>query len=1091
MTTAPAGTRATLEVLAAPLRRLQAASRVAIGAGLLTLVLGVGAWLAAIGWFDPPYWVLVAWSAALATLLIGGLKAWHNRGTLSAKSLTHSLEASGRWRAGQLGALLDAPAAGTSSALLAAADRAEAETLKREGNTALGDLRRAWRRRAAGGGLLLGAGIIVFVSADPMAGTARALWHPRAAWEATVAPVRLAVSSEAVDRGDSVTFRVEAVGRRTATLWTRSPGESWKPERLALDSAGRARVASGPLLNDLFARVTAGRRRSDTLAVTVRLPAFLAALELMARYPAYLRTPDEPLPLTGDTVLIPAGTVIETAGRATARLDGARWTAAARSFPMNVSGERFSGRFRPPSSGSYRLSVTTSRGSPLAGDTIAIPLTIVPDLPPVVAVPVPGRDTVAPLSLRLALVIDVRDDYGLRTLTLRARRARRIGEVDTVPPLAIPLPGDVPDRAILTWQFDLNGMGLLPGDTLRYLVEAVDNSPRSQVGRSREYLLRLATMSEVRAAARAASSAVAERLDSLTRTSERLERRTEDLSRERRRGETAGSSPGDRSLSFEDAERAETAARQQQQLLEEAEALRDALEELQQSSREAGLTDPEWQSRMAEIREQLDRALSPELRARLDDLQRALQDLDAERTRQALEQLASAQRELREALERSRELFRRAALEGDMTNLADEASDLARDQDEWNREAPATDSTTAAALENELAARADSLAAALQELGQQLEEDGAHQAMEQAADQAAQAAELMQQAAAGAAEGRMQQARQQGRQAQQQLQSLGDQLQQQRNQLQDQWRQEVVAALDRGLSESSSLLEEQLAVAQSSRDGADAGRQRAEQGAVEEGVDKLMQRMQALSGTNALVSPEIATALAEASRQMQLSREALSTGAPNEREATTRAGQAADALNAAAYLMLRARGDVSGSGSGSGLTEAMEQMSQMAQQQGQLSQQAGSLLPMVGQSGVRSELQRLSAEQRRLAEQLERLQAQGNVPQAGPLAQEAYELARRLEEGRLDRQTVERQERLFRRLLDQGRTIQGAERDDRKERQSRSPRGDSVRLPPALRARLEGAGDELRLPSWEELQRFSPEERRLVVEYFRRLTDGG
>ncbi len=116
------------------------------------------------------------------------------------------------------------------------------------------------------------------------------------------------------------------------------------------------------------------------------------------------------------------------------------------------------------------------------------------------------------------------------------------------------------------------------------------------------------------------------------------------------------------------------------------------------------------------------------------------------------------------------------------------------------------------------------------------------------------------------------------------------------------------------------------------------------------------------------------------------------------------------------------------------------------------------------------------------------MRGEGNMPGAGDMADEAQELARRLEAGRLERQTVERQQRLFRRMLDAGRTLQGREEDEKKERQSTTATGDSVHLPPALRARLEDDGDRLRVPTWEELQQFSPEERRLVVDYFRRLS---
>ncbi len=223
---------------------------------------------------------------------------------------------------------------------------------------------------------------------------------------------------------------------------------------------------------------------------------------------------------------------------------------------------------------------------------------------------------------------------------------------------------------------------------------------------------------------------------------------------------------------------------------------------------------------------------------------------------------------------------------------------------------------------------------------------------------------------------------------------------------------------------------------------------------------------------------------------MQKGREALSTAAPNPREAGRRAGEAVDALNSAAFTLLRSRGSVEGSQSGSGLQEAMEQMSQMAQQQGQLGQQAGGLLPMMGQGGgPQEQLRQLGAQQRALAERLERMRAGGQMPGAADMAQEAKDLARTLEAGRLDRQTVERQERLFRRMLDAGRTLQGQEQDEKQERQSTTAKDDSVRLPPALRTRLQGNDPLLRLPSWEELQQLSPEDRRRVVEYFRRLSE--
>jgi hypothetical protein len=302
----------------------------------------------------------------------------------------------------------------------------------------------------------------------------------------------------------------------------------------------------------------------------------------------------------------------------------------------------------------------------------------------------------------------------------------------------------------------------------------------------------------------------------------------------------------------------------------------------------------------------------------------------------------------------------------------------------------------------------------------------------------------------------------------------------------------VVTALDQALAETSRLAERELKVQEQLKGGGDAnGRVRAEQGAIEEGVQRLLEQVRKAGGKNALVPPDIGASLGAAQKQMQRTREAIANATPNAREGAEQAGGAVDALNAAAYQLVRARGDVQGAGSGSGLAEALERMAQLAQQQGGLGQQGAGMLPMAGNGALREQLRQLGLKQRALAEELQKLRGGGNLPGAGEMADEAKDLAKRLEGGRIDRQIVERQERLFRRMLDAGRTLQGREEDERKERQSTTATADSVHLPPALRAKLMGDDDRLRVPTWDELQRLSPEERRLVVDYFRRLSAPG
>ena len=937
---------------------------------------------------------------------------------------------------------------------------------------------------------LAALGLAAFGSAGPVHGPAAALWHPRRAWEATVAPVRIRALRQVVDRGDSAALAIEAFGRRTATLWLRAPGESWRPRGVRLDSLGRATVSTGPLQSDVFARLTSGSRASDTVMIRVRLPVFLGTLSVTAHYPAYLSLDAEPVPTGGDTLLLPAGTRLETSGEATAPLASAAWTSGARGHALGVHGGRFAGSFVPTASGEYRLALATAAGAPLTSDTVRLPIRLVADSAPQVDVPVPGADTLAPLSLLLPLVVDARDDHGLSEVVVESRRISRLGVVDSARRERMMLPSGTPDRAILTYTLDLTRRGLLPGDTVRYRAIASDNTPVRQLGRSREYVLRLPTMSEVRAAQRQASEAVSSGLDSVAAASKQLERQTDDLARERPRTADGKGERRAESLSFEEAKKAESVSQSQQQLMRQAEALKQSLEALRKSAEAAGLGDSAWQRELSEIREQLERALSPELRERLQELQQALKDLDAERTKDALERLAEAQKEMREALERSRELFRRAALEGDLANLSKESRELAQEQREWNQHVATADSARAAQAERELGTRADSLAAAVDRVGEQVGGEERRQRLDAAGQRAQQAGRQMKQAASSSQQGQRRQARQQGEQAQQSLEPLGDQLQQEREGMQQEWRQEVVAAIDQALAETSRLAERQLAVQEQLRGGGDAGsRIRAEQGAVEEGVQRLLEQVRQAAGKNALVPAEIGAALGAAQQQMQRTREAIANATPNTREGAEQAGNAVDALNAAAYQLVRARGDVEGASSGSGLSEALERMAELAKQQGGLGQQGAGLLPMAGSAAIREQLRQLGARQRALAEELQKLKGGGNMPGAGEMADEAKDLARRLEGGRLDRQMVERQQRLFRRMLDAGRTLQGREEDQRKERVSTAATDDSVHLPPALRARLLGDDDRLRVPTWEELQQLSPEERRLVVDYFRRLTE--
>ena len=1079
-----------LRRLGAPHARARALAVVlgGLGAALAAAALGLALSPAVSG-------VTLAWALIVAS---AGAAAWavlRTRHEADAPALGRLIESAAGGRAGSIVGVVS-PTAGTgtgsSAALLVAADTRAAAVVSFAAPDVASAMRRTTLRRISYGTGAAVTGVLLFLAGSPASGRAAAFWHPLRTWRDARAPVRLVVDQRTVRRGGSVTATITVPGAVRVTLWIRGPGEPWKPQLLALDANGSVVQHVGPIESDLYLRATSGGRSTAEIKIDVALPAFLADLGLTARFPSYLNRSDEPLLVGPDVIPLPAGTTVLTSGSASVPLASAAWTLESRVEPLHIAGTRIDGRFTPPASGTWRLRALSADGSALEGVAPELHLLIVPDSAPIVMLPVPGRDTTLPISLHQQLVADIRDDHGITRAYVVSWRVSRTGRVGEAVRESLDVSG-VGDRAIVQGRLDAEQRGLLPGDTLRLYVEAFDNAPTPHSGRSAEIALRLPSMEELRAQAREAAHAVASAADSVSAAQRELSDRTRDLAQERSRdpdGRPAGRPDGragtqqNGAMSFQSTQRAEEIARDQAAMSQRVQELAQAVEEIARAAKAAGVDDSAFQNRLREVQELLQRALTPELEQRLRELQEALARLDPEATRQALQRLAEAQQELRRELERSQELFKRAALEGELASLAKDAEDLQRRQAEWNKDEAQHPDSAAAAAERDLATATDSLARGVERAGQTVP-------LQQSQAAARRAQGAMQEAANAASQRDSRGARASGQEAADSLAQLPNALRQRRDSLASAWRQETLDALNRALAETAALARRQQEVADALRDGEAGAATRARQAAVEEGTHAIEQEIDAAAGRHALVSPQLEAALGYAQNQMKQAREQLEQGDPSPATAAPFAEQALDALNATAHALVRTAERVAGAQSGSGFQEALEQLARMAQQQQGMNGDAQGLLPMMGASGdaVMQRLRELAGRQRQLAEQLERLQAGGDAGAAGALAQEARELARQLEAGRLDRRTIERQERLYHKLLDAGRSLSGDEPDEQKERTSRSATGDSVHIPGALLPGATGTGPKVRYPTWDELTGLTPEQRRMVLEYFRRLNE--
>jgi len=1076
-----------LKRLGGPHARGRVAAAVLQGVGVAAGIAALGLW-----WAPRPLAVAAAWLAILGVLFLAGRAALRAARTAQPRALAPVVERVARLRAGSIAGILQQEGSG-SVALFALADERATGMLADADPVVRPVLWAATRRRVLRAAVALAVGAVAVVLVSP-APAGAAFWHPLTAFADARAPIRIDVDHDRVRRGDFVDVTIAAPGATTAMLWMRGPGEPWRATPVPLDAARGSRRL-GPLDTDVFLRATSGSRSSPERHVAVALPAFLASLDLTARFPRYLERADEQLAPGPDTVPLPTGTVVTVSGTASVALARAAWVGAARDqvIPLTLSGAGFQGRLAPRTSGVWHLEVRTADGAPLEGEDPELALRIIADSAPVVLVPVPGHDASLPLSLRQPLVIDAHDDHAVTRVELVSWRVSQTGKVGELVRERLAI-GPASAHVLLETELDATHRNLLPGDTLRMQVVAWDNAPVPQEGRSAALALLLPTLTELRAATRDAARDLGDTVSALAQAAAALADHTRDLAAQRQRAPEGGAAqasngqPG--ALPFDASERAAAVAHDQAELEQRARQLAQAVDDLARAANAADMRDTAFAARLDEVRRLLQRALTPELSQRLRELQAAVARLDPQATREALDALATAEQQFRQALERSQDLFKRAAVEGALASLAADAEELRRRQGHWNEtDGPHPDSA-AAVHERGLAAGTDSLARGIAQAAQDLSAESPEGTPLAEPAAAAEGARTAMRGAAGAADlADASAALRQGQAAESDLARVPGLLRQRRDSLTHAWRQETLEALDRALDESVDLARREQAIVDSLRHGDAGPGLRARQASVEQGAAAVLDQVRAAEGRHALVSPQLEGVVGFAERQMGATRAELEEAAPNVDAAASDAEQSVDALNATAYALVRAHNDVAGAQSGTGFAEAIAQLARLAQQQGSLNAQAQGLLPLaIGPGGsLRYQLGALAQEQRALADQLERLQATGGSSAAGPLGQEARDLAAQLEAGRVDAQLVQRQDRLYHRLLDAGRTLSSPEPAQDRERVSVAASGDSVHVPVPLRPGAAGLGPLLRFPTWEELRDLTPDERRLVLEYFQRV----
>ena len=1076
----------------ARLRVLDTVAAVAVALVATFTIVGAGAWLLGDArWIGlPRVTPLLVWVTLLgANAFILQWAMRRGRRDLARSSVAAAIEREQTMRAGALRGVIEVADTGV---LGRRADERLATHLASRGPTLTPGLRRASRVRAFRAFAVAGVTLALLLAAAPSLGDGLlAIRRPIAAWRGSLLPtLSFKDVPAALLRGETLPVAIAALGRKHVELMSRMTGEGWRRVTLDVDSvSGVARTILGPIRGDLALVASDGRNTTDTTRVHVTDRPFVGGVILRADYPAYLGRPSEGLPV-GEPARVPQGTVIDVSGRASTALRAIYIRSERDSVAFAAAGHAFAGRLRPRESSRYEW-FATGVSAPIADVPLPIEIDVIPDSAPRVELVSPPTDTIVATVPTIPLQVTATDDHGIAAIEVHFEKRQLDTRKSEKGMASRSAAGQGPVWSG-TPSVDLAARNLGPGDVLKVQVHAVDNSPWANRGVSRELVIRVPTMEERRALARSAADSAAYEARSAAAAQKSLEQRTDDASRERGARNQSNDARGaegarqreqqQKDMSYEAAEKARALAQEQREMAERVEKLRDAAKALEEQLKQANALDSGLARQLREAQDLLRDALTPQMLEQMQKLENATRELSGDQARNALKDLAEMQKRLREQLEKSAEMLKRAALEGAMETLKDEAQEIAEQQKAMADSSGRMQGDARKAQSDRLADRSERLSNDVEKLQDRLKKeqaDAAAQKAESAERNAQQSEQSMRSQDAQGASEKMQQA--------------AKDLQDAREQQVGEWKKELTEALDRSIQELLQMSREEAAMEEKARQaGRDQQRNdqlRGQQSSVQQGVEQTAERLQKEGQKSSLLSGRSQRAMADARQRVQQATQQLSEPRAGQ-QSSNALGEAAEALNRAAASLARDREKANSASSATGFAEMLQQMQEMANKQGSINAQAQGLLPMPGQGQMSPESQAtaraLARQQRGIANQLEELGDATGGERAGELAKEARQLAEVLEQTRVDAQTVARQQQLFRRLLDAGRSLEKEEREDTDKREAKAATGDQ-RFDPGSDAARGRNAQRYREPAWSDLRGLTADERRAILEYFKRI----
>jgi len=893
--------------------------------------------------------------------------------------------------------------------------------------------------------------------------------------------------------GDTVVMKGSSLGvsitpygkipRKISFLYREGDGD-WIEETCG--AKGIVKKDFSRIVNEIHYKAKSKESSTREYTIGVTYPPELTDLFLKYVYPSYTRLPPMTSTKSNGSIVALAGTKVYVNGEASQDLSAAKAIVEEDTVTGEVNGREFVIPLVVDRDCYYTIELSDVYGN-RSVDPPKFSITAIPDEYPSVRIVKPAGDIDMPRDMIVSMQVRVTDDFGIS-------KAELVYSLEGVSKRTSMEIADVNDT-VLVYRWDLTGLGLLPGQSVSYFVEVLDNDTYSgpKRAKSEAYSVHFPTLEEIYERIAEEEERGIEEIATIVPEQEEIRRQLDEIATKLKTTKDMG---------WEKKEIVEEVIEKQRQVVEEMERLSEQIQAAVDRLEEGLVVDEEILMKLDEVAQLLREVMTDEMREALRKLEEAMESLKPEEIEAALRELQFTQEELRESLERTLEILNRMKQERKLKQLAEEASQLYERERELKGK---TEEARSGEELKELSSKQEEIREQLEQLKDELsslakELPEISDLLEESAQNSLGTLAKMSKASEALSKGMKRQSLSSEEEALADLSALEQNLSFASSSLSSARKKEVLEAMEDAmkdlvyLSKLQEELGEQISEAMT-KSGIETTDLAISESALERGVEKVADRIYGISQKTLFITPATGRFLGMAKARMKEAEGLLEEGKVS--KAREKAREAMKNLNQAALSLRRSLSSCQASACAAGVQECLQNMAGLASRQAALNAATQSLpLFDVGEGALsleaRAQMARLAAEQRAIQEgtaQLaetfsERAELAGRLDD---VVSEMEEIARSLERNQLDRSIVERQERILSRLLDAQRSVR--QRDYTSRRQAQPGEDVSGReSPPSLsEEQREKRAREDMLRALRE--GYPPEYENLIKAYFKALSE--